>query len=237
VKKLETKYLQLPDIRVAYCEHGTGPNLILLHGNSGSKSDFQHYQTGIFRDFHTYAIDSRGHGQSVSEDEKYSIEQFSKDIMQFCSTLGIKKTYVIGYSDGGNISLFLALHAPTIFEKIIAISPNYLVSGATENAVKQVRRIYNALVFLGRLGIRTKKTVMRLELVLNDIGLSREDLTMIQTYIRLLYAENDVIREDHIMEMSRSIPNSTVIKINKSTHSTILQKEETFKQIRRYFGE
>jgi pimeloyl-ACP methyl ester carboxylesterase len=235
VKKIETKFLELPDIKIAYCEYGKGPNLILLHGNSGSKSIFKQYQLNFFGDFHTYALDSRGHGQSVSDDLAYSIEQYSKDVIQFCRVLGIENTYVIGYSDGGNISLFLGLNAPSVFERIISISPNYLVTGITDNSLKLFRGIYNGLVFLRLLGANTQKWIMRFDLMINDIGLTIEELGMIKSNIRILYAENDVIKEDHIVEISKSIPSSSMKKINGCNHVTILSKKETIEEIKFYF--
>ena len=54
MSSLKTKYLELTDIKIAYREYGEGPNLILLHGNSGSKSMFRDYQLKYFRDFHTF---------------------------------------------------------------------------------------------------------------------------------------------------------------------------------------
>ena len=98
--ELTTEYLDLEDIRIAYCQHGSGENLILLHGNSESKRILRHFQLDHFPDFHTWALDSRGHGESVSNDAKLSIEQLSQDVTNFCNAKGISKAYVIGYSDG-----------------------------------------------------------------------------------------------------------------------------------------
>jgi pimeloyl-ACP methyl ester carboxylesterase len=78
---MKTKYLRLDTIKMAYTEYGSGPNLILLHGNSQNKSIFRKHQLHYFRDFHTYAIDSGGHGQSVSEDNEYSFKKYSDDII------------------------------------------------------------------------------------------------------------------------------------------------------------
>ncbi|MBP8856926.1 MAG: hypothetical protein KBG60_02845 [Anaerolineaceae bacterium] len=35
MSKLQTEFVSLDDIQVAYCQHGSGKALILLHGNSG----------------------------------------------------------------------------------------------------------------------------------------------------------------------------------------------------------
>jgi hypothetical protein len=89
MKRLSTEFLDLPDIRIAYTQHGSGPALILLHGNSENKAIFTAYQHGIFADYHTYALDSRGHGQSRSKDDALSIKQFSRDVIAFCQSKGI----------------------------------------------------------------------------------------------------------------------------------------------------
>ena len=68
MNNLPTQYLDLPTLRVAYCETGSGNNLMLLHGNSESKSIFKQYQTECFADFHTYALIAAGTvkaGQSI----------------------------------------------------------------------------------------------------------------------------------------------------------------------------
>ena len=236
MNKLETKTLELPDIKIAYCEHGSGPNLILLHGNSESKSIFKQYQNVSFKEFHSYALDSRGHGQSVSDDKKYTIGQYSNDVIRFCQALGIEKALVVGYSDGGNIALFLALNAPNVFERIAAISPNTLVSGTMPDSLILFKRIYKIFAFLKKIGIDTQKAMMRFELMLNDIGLANEDLGRIKTSVRILYAEKDMIKEDHIVEIHQNIPGSSIKKISGCTHLNILNQEETIKEIQNYFA-
>jgi len=62
MNKLSTEYVDLGDICIAYRQHGSGRALLLLHGNSGSKAMFKPYQLEHFPQFHTFALDSRGHG-------------------------------------------------------------------------------------------------------------------------------------------------------------------------------
>lgn len=231
MKNIEEKYLELNDIKVSYSECGEGPNLILIHGNSGNKKQFKRYQQKYFPMFHTYAIDSRGHGQSISIDREITIEQISNDIIKFCETLNITNPYIVGYSDGGNIALFLAKKAPMLFSKIIAISPNYLVSGMKDNSIKLIKRFYSIFLFMQKIGIDTKKQMMRFDLMLKDIGLSDNDLKNIHANIKFLYAENDMIKEEHIQAMRELIPNSMIKRIEKCNHLTILTRPETLIEI------
>lgn len=234
MEKLPTQYLNLGDVRIAYREHGTGPALILLHGNSESKALFSKYQTVHFATFRTIAIDSRGHGETVSDDAQYSIRQYSEDVIGLCRAKGIDQAFVIGYSDGGNIALFLAKNAPDIFKKIVAISPNYLVSGTTDGALRLFRAMAGAARILAKLGLPARKAVMRFDLMLNDIGITAKELGSIRTSLRILYAENDMIKEEHILEIGRLVPGATVRKIGHCNHMTIAYKQEALDDIRNY---
>lgn len=233
---LPTQYIDLADIRVAYCETGSGETLIFLHGNSESKRIFAHYQDHEFADFHTIALDSRGHGQSRSHDLSLSIPQMSQDVIDFCAARGIVKTHLVGYSDGGNIALLLAKHAPQLFNRVVAIAPNYLASGTDEKTLRLFTRLYRFWKVLAQLGLPTRKMVMRFDLMLNDIGISAEELRTIQTGMRILYAEEEMIKPDHIREIAELVPNSELEMIPGCTHMNILQHPRTVSAIREYLA-
>lgn len=231
MRKLETKFQKLSDIEIAYTECGEGPALILLHGNSENKRVFQEYQTRHFAAYHAYALDSRGHGESISEDASYSIEQYSEDVIAFCKARGIAKARVIGYSDGGNIALFLALKAPELFDRLVAVSPNYLASGTVDGWLNLFRAFHRLFLVLGM-----RKSAMRFELMLNDIGLTREDLASIRTEVAVLYAEDDMIKEEHILDIAHSIPGSVLRKIDGCSHLSILKKAAAIDFMKDYLG-
>jgi pimeloyl-ACP methyl ester carboxylesterase len=231
MSKWVTEYVHLPDVRIAYRQAGSGPALLLLHGNSESKSIFAKYQENCFPMFHTFAIDSRGHGETVSEDEAYTIGQYADDVIAFCGVLGISKACVIGYSDGGNIALHLAKKAPDTFPKLVAISPNYLASGTTDGTLKLFRMLKMVLVTLGKLGLPTRKAILRFNLMLTDIGITAGELRGIQTRMRILYAEHELIKESHILEISQLIPGATVGKIDRCNHMSIIYYPDTIADI------
>ncbi len=228
---LVTEYVELPDARIAYRQSGTGPIVLLLHGNSSSKEAFSKYQSIHFPMFHTLAIDSRGHGETVSKDDAYSINQYADDVIALCQAKGFAGVYVIGYSDGGNIALLLAKKAPGTFKRLVAISPNYLASGITDGVLSLMRTTAKVFGFLGKLGLATRKAIMRLDLMLNDIGITAEELAGIRTNVRILYAEHDLIKEEHILEIGRLIPNAGIRKIGRSNHITIFENPETISDI------
>lgn len=234
--RLTTEYQDLGDIKVAYWQSGSGPDLLLLHGNSESKVIFAHYVLEHFPGFHTWALDSRCHGESQSQDESLSIEQIADDVIRFCEAKGIQNANVIGYSDGGNIALWLARKAPQLFPKVVAVSPNTLVSGTEDGTLRLFKGIYSVVKFLARLGFKLKKQVMVIELMLRDIGLSFEDLKTIQTNVKVLYAEKDLIKESHIKDIAAAIPGSTLEKIPACTHMNIMESPIAVKAMQEYLA-
>jgi len=237
MSKLPTEYIDLPDIRLAYSQYGSGQVLVLLHGNSESKSIFREYQMTHFSMFHTIAVDSRGHGESKSNDDEYTITQYSEDIINLCKAKGITEAHVIGYSDGGNISLLLAKKAPELFTRIIAISPNYLVNGTTDDALRFINLVFRILIFLNRIGFKLKKSIMRFNLMLNDIGITEDELKSIRTGIKIIYAEHDMIKESHLKQLAELIPNASLDKIEGCNHMTILNKKEAIEIMKNYLLE
>jgi pimeloyl-ACP methyl ester carboxylesterase len=138
---------------------------------------------------------------------------------------------VFGYSDGGNIALWLARKAPDIFTKVVAISPNCLVRGLTGGTLRLIRTIAKILHLLERMGLPVRPARMRFDLMTDDIGLTADDLARIATDLSILYAERDVVRQEHIEAMERLIPGATVHRIAQCNHLTIPSKQETIEDI------
>ena len=71
--------------------------------------------------------------------------------------------------------------------------------------------------------------------MLTDIGLSDADLAGIQTSVKIIYAEKDMIKEEHIQHIASQIPGATLDKIPGCTHMNIYKKMETAELMKRYF--
>src|SRR5258705_12305797 len=57
-------YLEIENTRVRYVEAGTGPVVVMIHGNAGSVDDFDFKSLGLLcRDHRVVAVDRPGHGK------------------------------------------------------------------------------------------------------------------------------------------------------------------------------
>jgi hypothetical protein len=70
--------------------------------------------------------------------------------------------------------------------------------------------------------------------MLTDIGLTEDDMRSIRTSMRFLYAEKDMIKEDHVFKIASLVPGSTIRKIGRCSHISILKSPEAIVDMREY---
>lgn len=232
----QPRYSDIPGALLAYTEYGSGPVLLMLHPNGASKKFFRGYQRFFANQFTTIAVDSRGHGESSKNEDGYSILKYAKDIIAFCRVKDIHEARVIGYSDGGNIALCLAVLAPELFPRLAAISPNYLASATKPGTLRFIKGTAAVQRFFIRLGLPARQALFRTMLMLEDIGLSEQDLKGIRTQLAVLYAERDMFYEDHFLKMGKLIPGVQLKKISGASHISIFFKKETRDFLLEFFG-
>ena len=71
------------------------PDLILLHGALGSQAQFAPLKQALQDHFTIYTYDLEGHGGNPIP-EKYSIDSFEKELIQFMDQHGLKNIPVFG---------------------------------------------------------------------------------------------------------------------------------------------
>ena len=96
------------------------PIILLLHGFMGNIYEFDQVIKLLFDDFSYLIIDLPGHGKTqVLDDEYYTMPSTAAAIIQLLDQLKIDQCYLIGYSLGGRLALYLTLHFPSRFIKVI----------------------------------------------------------------------------------------------------------------------
>lgn len=102
------------------------PPLVLLHGFLGCGEDFQTMMEYWAQDFYCLAPDLPGHGQSRSLDPlyppAYGMEAVGNLLVQWLTLLRLESCYLLGYSLGGRLALYLLLHYPQWFKAGILVS-------------------------------------------------------------------------------------------------------------------
>lgn len=185
------------DMKHFYIEKGQGEPIILLHGNGEDSSYFREQIDEFSRWYHVYAIDTRGHGKTPRGERPFTIRQFAEDLLGFMDEHKIKKTHLLGFSDGGNIAMVFAIRHPERVNKLI-------LNGANLNAGGVKRRIqipieigyWTASRFAGK-SASAKRNAEMLGLMVNDPNVSMEELALIQAKTLVIAGTKDMIKEEH----------------------------------------
>jgi pimeloyl-ACP methyl ester carboxylesterase len=102
--------LRTDEVDLAYDDVGSGsPPLLLIHGFSCARSDFEPLIADFSGRHRVIAFDQRGHGESsLARDDRYGFTVDVEDALTLCAELGVERPIVVGHSLGGVTALQLA---------------------------------------------------------------------------------------------------------------------------------
>ncbi|BAY26280.1 alpha/beta hydrolase fold protein [Calothrix sp. NIES-2100] len=97
------------------------PLITFLHGFMGNIDEFDEAIALLSNEFSYLTIDLPGHGktQVLGSDECYTMANTAQALINLLDELKIKKCFLVGYSMGGRLALYLNLHFPERFFKVV----------------------------------------------------------------------------------------------------------------------
>ncbi len=107
---------------INYLDSGSGDVLVLLHGNMTSSYHVSDFIKALPDDIRVIAPDLRGFGQSTYHTAINSLADFSNDIHELLSKLGVEKYAIAGWSMGGGVAMQHTIDYPGQVSKLILIS-------------------------------------------------------------------------------------------------------------------
>jgi 2-succinyl-6-hydroxy-2,4-cyclohexadiene-1-carboxylate synthase len=97
------------------------PLILFLHGFMGDSHEFNEVISLLSDQFCCLAVDLPGHGKTrvMGPEECYTMPNTAHALMNWLDQLGINKCFLVGYSMGGRLALYLTLHFPQRFYKVV----------------------------------------------------------------------------------------------------------------------
>jgi pimeloyl-ACP methyl ester carboxylesterase len=193
------------DIKMNYVEKGEGKPLLLLHGNGENLEFFEGQIDELAKKHRVIAVDSRAHGKTPRGTAPLTIRQMAEDVRQLLKELGIARTDLVGWSDGGNIGLILAMESPELLDHLVTCGANLTLDGAAPEAVEYVLGEYKEAQEKGE----TLQAEI-LGLMVNDPNIDPEDLTRIPVPTLIMAGTEDLILPEHTKLIASKIPGAKV---------------------------
>ena len=118
---MEKKFVSIGKEKLAYLDEGTGPVVVMVHGNMSSSVHYEPLITRIKDKYRCLALDLRGFGDSSYNNRFDTLEELADDVNLFTEALGIDSYYLVGWSNGGGVSLKICAKYPEKVKKFFDI--------------------------------------------------------------------------------------------------------------------
>jgi pimeloyl-ACP methyl ester carboxylesterase len=207
-------------IKLYYETYGQGEPLLLLHGNGQSISAFNNQIPELAKHYQVIAVDTRAQGQSTNGKQTLTYDLFADDMSALLKALNIPAANVVGWSDGGNTGLSLALHHPQQVKKLVTMGANLWADtlALTPATLKEVRQGKTMTTLLYPINKQARKARPLMVLLLDYPRMKAADLTGIAAPTLVLAGEHDLIKDAHSRLIAASLPKGEVKILPGLTH-------------------
>lgn len=227
------EYAQVHGIKMYYEIHGQGRTVVLLHGGlATARLSFEKEIPALARDHRVITVEQIGHGHTADvAGREFTYESMTEDTAALLVQLDIKNADVIGWSDGGQLALRLALTHPELVRRVIAsgvgldattpeeiehrkhaneaLSPDLWPEATEEYARVSPDGAQHWSVFFGKVRAMWAKP---------SRGISEKELASIKAPVLIIAGDEENV-ERHV-RIFRGIPGAKLCILPKTRHST-----------------
>lgn len=122
---MPTVHLNHTHIHYEFDESAGADKPVLVLSNSlGTRMSMWEPQRALFAHYRVLRYDTRGHGGSSSDPGPYTMALLGHDVIALMDHLRIPVAHFCGLSMGGMVGIYLAIHAPERFAKLVLANTN-----------------------------------------------------------------------------------------------------------------
>ncbi len=223
------RYASVNGLRMYYEVHGRGRPLVLLHAALATIDiTFSKILSTLAGSRQVIAIEQQAHGRTGDIDRRLTYEQMADDTVELLRQLDIEQADLFGYSMGSSVALQVARARPGLVRKLAIVSGGFNMAGVdpaffrtieridSNPAVAPVRREFQRVAVQdGQWGAAVSRVK---DLFGSDGGLRPSQLRDIRVPTLVVGGEYGVVRSDHLLEMSRLLPDARLEVLSGYDH-------------------
>ena len=229
----QTGFAPVNGLQMYYEIRGEGIPLVLIHGGGSTiQTTFGKILSMLAEKYKVVAVEIQAHGHTKDRDVAETFEQDADDVAALLNFLKIPKAHIMGFSNGGNTTMQIAIRHPNLVNKLVIISALYKREGMIKgffdgmkdanlaNMPSHLKEAYLAIEGndssgLQRMFDRDKTRMLEFK------DWKDEDLMLIKAPAMIIVGDKDVVTTEHAVAMSRKISNSELL-ILPGTHGSFI---------------
>lgn len=213
-------FQDVEDVRLHYLLFGKGheKTLLFLHGNGEDVHCFDRQMDDFSKEFQVILLDSPGHGKSSHGKGPLSLKKMAHIILRFIRQSEFSHVSIVGFSDGANLGLLMALYGHDPFESMVLAGGNLFPRGMKFSVGFSVIFGYYKLAFRPFLSKEQKRQKELLSLMVREPNISPEALKTIQCPVLVMAGSRDMIRPGHTRMIARNLPSAQLVTIQGADH-------------------
>ncbi len=223
-------------IQMHYATFGEGDPVLLIHGGLGHADVWANQVADLMKDHLVIVADSRGHGRSTRDDRPFGYDLMAEDYLALLDKLGIEKTDIVGWSDGGIIGLDIARKHPERIDDLFAHAANVTTDGVDPTVAED--EVFNG--YIARMGEDYAKmsptpdqydafVAQISEMWASQPNWSDEELAKISGPVTIALGDHDeAITREHTEYMAQVIPGAKLVILPEVSHFAMLQAPEEY---------
>ncbi len=122
--------------KIWWASYGNGAPVVLLHGGLANSAYWGHQIPPLARTRRVIVMDTRGHGRSTRDAQRYSYGLLARDVVALLDGLNIARADIVGWSDGAIVGIDLAINHRARVGRVFAFAANTDPSGVAPNLDK-----------------------------------------------------------------------------------------------------
>jgi pimeloyl-ACP methyl ester carboxylesterase len=224
------KYYDINGFRMYTEVYGSGPPLLMIHGNNGSMRAFADNVPYFARHYQVILADSRSQGKSLDPDHTLHFEMMADDFAALLDAMHVDSACILGWSDGGIIAILMAIYHPEKVRKFVAsganVSPD--ADAFSPGIWDRDKAAYDAGVNKHRATADEKNEWKLFLLNREEPHISTAQLNTIKCPALLVCGDHDIISISHTVMIYQNIPNANLWILPNAGHATLSEHAEEF---------
>ena len=217
-----------------------GEAVVLLHGGLSATEDWDTYLLpAVESSHHVFGYDRTGQGRTADQVGSLHFEFQVSEAIAYLEDVVKKPAHLIGWSDGGNIALMVAMQRPELVRSIIAIGANYHYSNGgdpiLEWPISDEDRAEHALRSPDAPAALDDKNRRMRNIWNSEPNLTIDDLAIIQCPTLILAGDDEPFSLQHTCSMYEAIPQGQLAIIPGTSHYVVKEKPELAQAVIKQF--